>query len=321
MERSESDPIQDIIPVDSIPDPSRIDTNIETKSNELEDKNSASNLESVLHMPAIILSWLLPGHEFLCRFVIAFDVRGKCFLMIILMANYSEEMIESQVDQLVLDELVREIFPKLVNHLDYLGVQVAWVTSPWFLTIFMNMLPWESVLRVWDVIFFEGNCVMLFRTALDLMELYGPTLVTTKDAGDVVTLLQSLAGSTFNSRQLVLTAFMGYQNITEERLQELRNKHRPAVRASLDERSKGMRAWRDSQGLESMMSRTEGINSETNGNMSHLDALTANVDELYVSLNDDTEIDPAKDLQEQINYTTFIIHLLKRNIFLLNEDN
>lgn len=31
-----------------------------------------------------------------------------------------------------------------VNHLDYLGVEVAWVTGPWFLTIFMNMLPWES---------------------------------------------------------------------------------------------------------------------------------------------------------------------------------
>jgi len=79
------------------------------------------------------------------------------------------------VDQLVLEELVRERFPKLgdsfvqyfhyftislidvnntfhkkihvfftVNHLDYLGVQVAWVTGPWFLSIFMNMLPWES---------------------------------------------------------------------------------------------------------------------------------------------------------------------------------
>lgn len=31
-----------------------------------------------------------------------------------------------------------------VNHLDYLGVQVAWVTGPWFLSIFVNMLPWES---------------------------------------------------------------------------------------------------------------------------------------------------------------------------------
>lgn len=86
---------------------------------------------------------------------------------------YSEEMMESQVDQLVFEELVRERFPKLVNHLDYLGVQVGWVTGPWFLSIFMNMLPWESVLRVWDVLLFEGNRVMLFRTALALMELYG----------------------------------------------------------------------------------------------------------------------------------------------------
>ena len=33
-----------------------------------------------------------------------------------------------------------------------------------------------SVLRVWDVLLFEGNRVMLFRTALALMELYGTGL-------------------------------------------------------------------------------------------------------------------------------------------------
>ncbi|XP_028799426.1 rab GTPase-activating protein 1 isoform X2 [Neltuma alba] len=190
---------------------------------------------------------------------------------------YSEEMIESQVDQLVFEELVRERFPKLVNHLDYLGVQVAWVTGPWFLSIFMNMLPWESVLRVWDVLLFEGNRVMLFRTALALMELYGPALVTTKDAGDAITLLQSLAGSTFDSSQLVLTACMGYQNVNEVRLQELRNKHRPAVIAAVEERSKGLKAWRDSQ-----------------------ESGSTNADEIIISLTGDGEIDTAPDLQEQV---------------------
>ena len=72
------------------------------------------------------------------------------------------------------------------------------------------------MLRVWDVLLFEGNRVMLFRTALALMELYGPALVTTKDTGDAVTLLPSLAVSTFNSSQLVLTACMGYQNVNEK---------------------------------------------------------------------------------------------------------
>ncbi|XP_071921291.1 uncharacterized protein [Coffea arabica] len=228
---------------------------------------------------------------------------------------YSEEMIESQVDQLVLEELVREKFPKLVNHLDYLGVQVAWVTGPWFLSIFMNMLPWESVLRVWDVLLFEGNRVMLFRTALALMELYGPALVTTKDAGDAVTLLQSLAGSTFDSSQLVLTACMGYQNVNESRLQELRNKHRPAVKAAIEERSKGLRAWKDSKGLASKLysfkqdpgsiiaganRADQGVNKQINGDVSPIHAASATMDQLYTGLTDDMEIDSVPDLKEQV---------------------
>ncbi|GMI80641.1 hypothetical protein like AT3G55020 [Hibiscus trionum] len=228
---------------------------------------------------------------------------------------YSEEMIESQVDQLVFEELVRERFPKLVNHLDYLGVQVAWVTGPWFLSIFMNMLPWESVLRVWDVLLYEGNRVMLFRTALAIMELYGPALVTTKDAGDAVTLLQSLAGSTFDSSQLVLTACMGYQNVNEKRLHESREKHRPAVIAAVEERSKGLQAWRDSQGLasklynfkqdpKSMLVETNKtgrlVDSQTNGDLSRSDSGSTNADEILISLTGDADTNAAPDLQEQV---------------------
>ncbi|CAN8254539.1 unnamed protein product [Cochlearia groenlandica] len=223
---------------------------------------------------------------------------------------YSEEMIESQVDQLVLEELVRERFPKLVHHLDYLGVQVAWVTGPWFLSIFMNMLPWESVLRLWDVLLFEGNRVMLFRTALALMELYGPALVTTKDAGDAVTLLQSLAGSTFDSSQLVLTACMGYQNVHEVRLQELRSKHRPAVIAALEERSRGLQAFRDSKGIASKLysfkhdPKSVLVNSSkaslTNGSLSRSESGSSNADEVLVSLTGDVEIDSIQDLQAQV---------------------
>ncbi|CAH1445250.1 unnamed protein product [Lactuca virosa] len=203
---------------------------------------------------------------------------------------YSEEMIESQVDQLVFEELVRERFPKLVNHLDYLGVQVAWVSGPWFLSIFMNMLPWESVLRVWDVLLFQGNRVMLFQTALALMELYGPALVTTKDAGDAITLLQSLAGSTFDSSQLVLTACMGYQNVDESRLQALRNKHRPSVEAALEERSKGLVMLKENK---------PGVKL-SNGVLSRMSSESSNGDELYLAVSEDVEINSLPDLQEQI---------------------
>ncbi|XP_031395699.1 TBC1 domain family member 8B-like isoform X4 [Punica granatum] len=222
---------------------------------------------------------------------------------------FTEEMIESQVDQLVFEELMRERFPKLVNHLDYLGVQVAWISGPWFLSIFINMIPWESVLRVWDVILFEGNRVMLFRTALALMELYGPAIVTTKDAGDAITLLQSLAGSTFDSSQLVLTACMGFLAVTEARLQELQEKHRPAVLEVIEERTRKGRVFKDSKGLasklysfkhdpepliEEKLHKAESEDTPVDADRSH----SSNLEEFLAG--DDSEVDSVPDLQEQV---------------------
>ncbi|KAL2249237.1 UNVERIFIED_CONTAM: TBC domain-containing protein [Sesamum indicum] len=263
------------------------DNCVRSNNNELEDKIHESNpecagvpekwkgqIEKAMNFFAGLLLLLMPEENAFWALMGILDDYFDGY--------YSEEMIESQVDQLVLEELVRERFPKLV-------------------------------LRVWDVLLYEGNRVMLFRTALALMELYGPALVTTKDAGDAVTLLQSLAGSTFDSSQLVLTACMAYQNVNEKRLQELRNKHRPAVKAALEERSKGFRVWRDSQVLASKLynfkqapdstmvgtDKPEGTNADINDNVSHLDASSNNVNGPYMSLNGDMEVDPGKDLQEQ----------------------
>ncbi|MED6147974.1 hypothetical protein PIB30_048834 [Stylosanthes scabra] len=182
---------------------------------------------------------------------------------------------------------MRERFPKLVNHLDYLGVQVTWISGPWFLSIFVNMIPWES----------------------------GPALVTTKDAGDAITLLQSLAGSTFDSSQLVLTACMGFLAVTEAKLQELREKHRPSVLEVIEERARKGRLWKDSKGLASKLysfkhdqeplveekKANKGDNRVINKDMSRLESHnSSDLDELLHSLNVDSEVDSVPDLQDQV---------------------
>jgi hypothetical protein len=166
-------------------------------------------------------------------------------------------------------------------------------------------------------------CTLFYLVKLNLAQFHvGPALVTSKDAGDAVTLLQSLAGSTFDSSQLVLTASMGYQNVNEARLQELRSKHRPAVIAALEERSKGLRAWRDSQGLASKLygfkhdpksmiieaNKTEqSSDTQTNGCLSRSESGSTNSDEILISLNGDLEVDSVKDLQEQV-ICVFFLH-------------
>ncbi|CAN6824749.1 unnamed protein product [Brassica oleracea] len=207
---------------------------------------------------------------------------------------YTEEMIESQVDQLVFEELMRERFPKLVNHLDYLGVQVAWISGPWFLSIFVNILPWECVLRMWDVLLFEGNRVVLFRTAFALMELYGPAIIATQDAGDAITSLQALASSTFDSSQLVLTACMGYLSTNEARLEELRVIHRPAVLEIVEERMQKGRVWKDKKGLASKL-----YSFKHEGSILGEHTQKEEGENLEDGSNVDLELDSLPDLQEQ----------------------
>lgn len=162
---------------------------------------------------------------------------------------------------------------------------------------------------------------MLREISFGSQLLVGPALVTTKDAGDAVTLLQSLAGSTFDSSQLVLTACMGYQNVNETRLRELRTKHRPAVVTAIEERSKGLRAWKDSQGLasklysfkhdsKSMIIETKN-SSQINGDLSRSESGSTNADEILISLTGEDEIDSVPDLQDQVVYMlSFLLSLL-----------
>ena len=77
-----------------------------------------------------------------------------------------------QVDQLVFKQLVDKHFPRLTSHLDSLGVNVASVSTQWFLCIFVNSLPLETCLRVWDIFLFERSSSVLFRVALALVDIY-----------------------------------------------------------------------------------------------------------------------------------------------------
>lgn len=111
-----------------------------------------------------------------------------------------------QVDCLVFGHLLQGRFPTLWRHLQALEVDAASVTMHWcagwhtanstalllrkshlsapftnpppvlspcrFLCCFLNSLPLDSALRVWDVLFFAGSAVVLFRVALALIEIY-----------------------------------------------------------------------------------------------------------------------------------------------------
>jgi hypothetical protein len=95
----------------------------------------------------------------------------------ILPGYFTNTMLASAVDQAVLQALVEERFPRISAALESSGAPLAAVSASWFLTLYVNQLPWECALRVWDVLLFERTRTVLFQTALALVDLNAQRLL------------------------------------------------------------------------------------------------------------------------------------------------
>ncbi|GAB4813054.1 hypothetical protein N2152v2_000100 [Parachlorella kessleri] len=120
-------------------------------------------------------------------------------------------------------------FPTLMAHLEQLEVDASSISMQWFLCMFINSLPLESCLRVWDMLFFEGSPVVLLRVALALVDIYQKVLLECRECSDAYMLLQSMGPMTFDSSRLLDTACIGFGYIKDTALRVLRAKYRTPV--------------------------------------------------------------------------------------------
>lgn len=65
----------------------------------------------------------------------------------ILPGYFTNTMLASAVDQAVLQSLMEERFPRISAALETGGAPLAAVSASWFLTLYVNQLPWECALR------------------------------------------------------------------------------------------------------------------------------------------------------------------------------
>ncbi|XP_076016652.1 growth hormone-regulated TBC protein 1-like [Genypterus blacodes] len=97
---------------------------------------------------------------------------------------YSPAMLGLKTDQMVLGELVKAKAPAVGQLMaQYLGIWTL-VVSRWFICLYIDILPIETVLRIWDCIFYEGSKV-LFRVALTLILQHQTVILQARSLGDV----------------------------------------------------------------------------------------------------------------------------------------
>jgi hypothetical protein len=115
---------------------------------------------------------------------------------------YSHGLVGAQADQTLLLDVVTEKLPDLVSHLKRVdNINVTWVTLNWFITLFVDALPTEPAIRLWDFVLLEGR-IALFRFTVGLLNMYKTQILQIRDSVTLLQFLKNMTRHTFDVEEM-----------------------------------------------------------------------------------------------------------------------
>ncbi|KAI5476629.1 hypothetical protein MNV49_007466 [Pseudohyphozyma bogoriensis] len=146
---------------------------------------------------------------------------------------YTSHLLVSQADQRVLKDLVERHLPDLAAHLEELGVELPAVTFGWFLSLFTDALPIQTLLRVWDLLFVFGT-VILFRVAVAILQMNSAELFACDSAATLYALMRNMTLHQYQVDRLLKIACEDLRTVVKDRdIFTLRNRHVGDLQAEL----------------------------------------------------------------------------------------
>ncbi|GAB6019875.1 hypothetical protein CHUAL_001412 [Chamberlinius hualienensis] len=139
---------------------------------------------------------------------------------------HSTDLKGLKTDINVLSHLVRDRHPLLHQHLDRLGLTWPLFCTKWFVCVFVDALPVETVLRIWDCLFYEGSKVIL-RVGITLMSIIGDELLLCTDISQVITLVTEISKrkAIVQCHDFMKTVFKVPGKLTTKEIAQLRVKY------------------------------------------------------------------------------------------------
>ncbi|KAM3866923.1 TBC1 domain family member 2A [Diretmus argenteus] len=119
---------------------------------------------------------------------------------------YTKSLVASQADQRVLKDFMVEKLPRLVAHFEEHSIDVSLITFNWFLVVFVESLPSDILLRLWDAFLYEGTKV-IFRYTLALFKYKEDDILKIHDNVEIYQYLRFFTKTISDGRKLTSIAF------------------------------------------------------------------------------------------------------------------
>ncbi|XP_026198386.1 TBC1 domain family member 2A isoform X2 [Anabas testudineus] len=147
---------------------------------------------------------------------------------------YTKSLVASQVDQRVLKDFLAEKLPRLSAHFEDHNIDVSLITFNWFLVVFVESLPSDILLPLWDAFLFEGTKV-IFRYALALFKYKEDDFLKIHDSVEIYHFLRFFTKTISDSRKLTNIAFYDMNPFPSRQLKNRRALHLERLQAELRE--------------------------------------------------------------------------------------
>lgn len=151
-------------------------------------------------------------------------------LNVILPDYYTPDMIGIKMDCEVLGELIKIKCPDIHALMEKCGCAWSIVATKWLICLFVDVLPVETVLRLWDCLFFEGDKV-LFRVCITLIKRHSNLLLRSRNFSELMEVFRKMTSDTvtLDCHQFIDSIFKEPGSFSRSLLSKLREDCRRRV--------------------------------------------------------------------------------------------
>ncbi|XP_050420905.1 growth hormone-regulated TBC protein 1 [Adelges cooleyi] len=136
---------------------------------------------------------------------------------------YSRTMDGVIIDIEVFSRLVKKKYPEISQLMTTVDMPWALIITKWFICLFAEVLPIETVLRIWDCLFYEGSKI-IFRVGLTLIKHYRSELLACDDIMSLVECFKMIVQNPFslNCHTFIKEMFSGIGSLPMSLIEDLR---------------------------------------------------------------------------------------------------
>ena len=169
--------------------------------------------------------------NFICGLLLLFLDEEDAFWVLVhivetlLPLNYTSDLLGVQVEARLVMSLLEDKFPRLMHHIVALDCKepLRDTITKWILQLFVNILPTETVLRVFDVFLIEGTKAIV-RFTLAIFKIHEQGFLSCRTMEDFYEFINRLPSLVYDARQLINVATTGKVIASIGKLDDLRVK-------------------------------------------------------------------------------------------------